>query len=496
MKPLIPEYNEPDADSFKQLWDKGLFVFDTNALLNLYRYAQASSDKLLSLAERLSDRIWIPHQVASEFSSNLPGVQDKHDKIFDELHKKLKDHLSTLDDLLIKNYKDRHPFIDVTELQKIFSAPYKRASEYLIGQKQHSSSSDLYVSISSRLYALLSDRVGPAYSVSRLLEICRIGKERYELKIPPGFMDEKSKQGIEKYGDLIIWFQLLDKATECKRPIVFITDDQKDDWLEGKRGVRSGPRHELRREMWNHAEVAFHIYSSESFTKYAGEYLDQPVDNSIVANMRATRERLAQLARDETKLRELVAQVDRRVFAEMAVRSIASLAEQFSSTEQLEAAFQQMLQTLSLSDEQRASILTAVDYDALRAALSDLAVKKFRPKIEPLVTQSGPEWLVDIPTLQASLLNLASKVDSDEPVGEEGIGDAVRLAGEHSQMMKDFRMIASELSLESEASAIFTYFLVQAMLAASIDPGNVSRRTPGDTVDSALDAGDVGAINN
>ncbi len=70
------------------------------------------------------------------------------------------------------------------------------------------------------------------------------GKIRYENKIPPGFKDaEKASKGEDsyyyfdglrferQYGDLILWKQLLLKASdENVDNIIFITDDSKEDW--------------------------------------------------------------------------------------------------------------------------------------------------------------------------------------------------------------------------------------------------------------------------
>ena len=55
-------------------------------------------------------------------------------------------------------------------------------------------------------------------------------KKRYERKTPPGFMDCDSKDDIRRYGDAILWFQVLDKAKSAKRDVILVTDDRKTDW--------------------------------------------------------------------------------------------------------------------------------------------------------------------------------------------------------------------------------------------------------------------------
>jgi len=53
------------------------------------------------------------------------------------------------------------------------------------------------------------------YTKERLEEIYKIGKIRYDQKIPPGFKD-KDKDGTRKFGDLVLWFKSLTKLNQQK----------------------------------------------------------------------------------------------------------------------------------------------------------------------------------------------------------------------------------------------------------------------------------------
>ena len=61
---------------------------------------------------------------------------------------------------------------------------------------------------------------------------CEEGQGRYKKEIPPGFKDAKDKDGVRKYGDLIIWKEMLKFALKQSKNIIFITDDVKADWWE------------------------------------------------------------------------------------------------------------------------------------------------------------------------------------------------------------------------------------------------------------------------
>ena len=67
MKNTIKEFIEPTNKEKQELWQKAVFVFDTNVLLNLYRYSAKTRKSLLAAFENFKDRVWIPYQVAYEY---------------------------------------------------------------------------------------------------------------------------------------------------------------------------------------------------------------------------------------------------------------------------------------------------------------------------------------------------------------------------------------------------------------------------------------------
>ena len=51
MKTLFKEYFYPSETDIKEVWDNSLIVFDTCALLNLYRYTEKTRDDFVNLLE-------------------------------------------------------------------------------------------------------------------------------------------------------------------------------------------------------------------------------------------------------------------------------------------------------------------------------------------------------------------------------------------------------------------------------------------------------------
>lgn len=115
-------------------------------------------------------------------------------------------------------------------------------------------------------------------------------ERRYQNKIPPGYKDAR-KGGDQQYGDLILWLQVIDQAKESGKPIVFVTDDRKDDWWLNFKGKTIGPLPELIDEIRQEANVLFHMYTPDLFMSWAGDNLQQSVSQEAIGEVQDLRSR-------------------------------------------------------------------------------------------------------------------------------------------------------------------------------------------------------------
>lgn len=67
MKNSFLEYNSLSKDEIQDLWDSAIFVFDANVLLNLYRYSDNTSKRILQIISDLKDRVWLRFKLAWSF---------------------------------------------------------------------------------------------------------------------------------------------------------------------------------------------------------------------------------------------------------------------------------------------------------------------------------------------------------------------------------------------------------------------------------------------
>ena len=145
---------------------------------------------------------------------------------------------------------------------------------------------------------MFEGKVGEGYTKAKLEEIHKDLETRYQQSIPPGFRDakkENSKQNDEditadKFGDGVLWFQIIDHAKVQQKPIIFITDDVKDDWWRRDRGKTRGPRPELIEEIYKNAGVSFYMYTPDTFIKRAQEFLNVQVQPTTIEEVRELRQ--------------------------------------------------------------------------------------------------------------------------------------------------------------------------------------------------------------
>lgn len=287
MKATFREYHQYSEDEFKKLWDECIFVFDTNTLLNMYRYRRETVDKYFKVLSELkkNNKLWIPHQVGYEFFENRISVISDYEKSYDEI-------LTTLNstkDSIDKKYKN-HPFLDWEEVKtKIDSGLESVIKDIKKKKNEHPKLLDKD-DILDKINALFDSCVGKCFDDKKLEEIKKDGEKRYSRKIPPGFKDVK-KDDDKKYGDLILWKQIIDKAVVVKRPIIFISGDVKEDWWLEKDGKRIMPLPQLKKEIFDEAGVDFHIYTADRFLEYYQEkYQQNSIDKILINEVRKIRE--------------------------------------------------------------------------------------------------------------------------------------------------------------------------------------------------------------
>jgi len=299
MREAYRGYIRVSAEDLELIWKDALVVPDANILLNLYRYSEKTRTELLKLLRDLRDRIWLPNQAGLEFHRNRLGL------ILDEAAKyeaMLKSFTRLLEEL---DETRGHPFVSV-KLRKALGLVHKQLEKEVKLSKEQFEKLLHEDPVLDEVVKLFSGRVGDGMSNEEVAAIRKEGEDRYKRRIPPGFMDEKKPEET-KYGDLILWKQILKKTEAEKRPVILVSDDRKEDWWWQVRGRTIGPHPALREEFFAACGKPFHMYSSDQFMQHAGGFLQRRVEPKAIDEAKKTREQLDVRRRWEEEVARAVA---------------------------------------------------------------------------------------------------------------------------------------------------------------------------------------------
>ncbi|NUN64342.1 DUF4935 domain-containing protein [Pseudanabaena biceps] len=282
MKNLFSEYYQLTEEEFKKLWDESIFSFDANILLHVYRFTPQTRQKFIEILTKLNGRVWISHQVAYEYQSNrvevIIGQLNAYDKVISDLDKSFKIEEITKS---LSQFK-RHSYIDTKFIKDTLSNAIEIIKNKLKESKDNHPS-DLLINDPYRdvLDNIFDGKIGSAYGKEDLKDKYKSASERFKMKIPPGFKNI-DKPEPERYGDVVLWFQLIDYAVKEKKSIIFITDENQEDWWLDVSGKRIGSRPELIKEFMEKTGQRIHIYSSDKFIQYASNFLEPKLDKAII----------------------------------------------------------------------------------------------------------------------------------------------------------------------------------------------------------------------
>lgn len=267
---------------------KTVIVLDTNIILDLARYSLYTSKNILKIFDQCIGSIWIPNQVYEEYTNNKRSVFGDLKKRYSSFEKKLLKIINESEDKIKENLNKSNKYFDFAKdsLSRDLSNKIKEFRDIIKSYKDRVGNE--YDEITSDSPKIIDDienfvlklekreQVGEKIGFKEKLEIIKEGELRYRHEIPPGFMDCE-KKGIEKFGDLFVWKEILKLPSKNEvKNIVFITNDIKGDWWsKDKSGNLLEMRSELRDEFNEiNKKTYINFMTMSEFQKYASELYD------------------------------------------------------------------------------------------------------------------------------------------------------------------------------------------------------------------------------
>lgn len=283
---LFKGYYRANNDTIDAVWKNSIIIPDANVLLNLYRYSDDARDAFLNLLNNHNERFWLPHQAAQEYFQNRPTVINEQSKNYDVT-------LKDIDNLYNSfNQKNRHPFLQSELLGKVEEL-FDKLNKHLENAKKSHIDRLSDDEIQRRITDIFAKKVGHPFSQEKLEKLFDEGKARYQNKIPPGYEDAQKNNNEKdfvsqqrRYGDLIMWKQIIDYAKENKTHVVLITEDTKEDWWLRQAGKTLSARPELLKEFHDETRQEILIYRTESFLYKAKIFLSENVSNEVIEEIK------------------------------------------------------------------------------------------------------------------------------------------------------------------------------------------------------------------
>lgn len=289
-------------EQFKELWEsEPLVVFDTNGLLSLYRFSPGTTNNILNVLHSMSSQLWIPAQVLEEFNKNHKDVvrkeHNKYKAVKKEVERIIEIAKNDFSKQFIRFTKFRFPRVNElgnsinSILENIFSETYKFEEEI---EEEVKKNIKMLEEDKVKLFIdhlIEHGSVGTPYAISTMIQIFAEGELRYKYQIPPGYKDiSKDNNDVtkrQKFGDLLLWKQVLEKAQSSQKAVIFITMDEKEDWwvLDNKNDPLR-PRDELLNEFHEYSDHPLAMMSLTNFINHIS-VLKTMFDNRTYLEMNA-----------------------------------------------------------------------------------------------------------------------------------------------------------------------------------------------------------------
>lgn len=243
MKNKFSYYYPADEKREKTFWSTCQFMLDTNVLLDLLRLDEDLTNKALATITNNKKRIHIPYYAGVEYHRHFREVvvtqRDALAKVKQDPHHIFNAVLGSVDNIRIPNSCKASLFEKFKPaIEQLFEEINKRHKYF----DAMSLGMDMQIRVGESLDGLVLDYL----SSEEISALETQGQKRYQSKVPPGYMD--NTKGYNKYGDYIIWSEILKFTSKNQCDVCFVSRDHKEDWFEISNGKKLCPRYELQQE--------------------------------------------------------------------------------------------------------------------------------------------------------------------------------------------------------------------------------------------------------
>lgn len=250
-------YRVPTESELDRALQSATVVLDTNVLLNLYRYSDATRDDLLDVLRRIGERLHAPHQVVREFWRNRLSVMSSRGA----MSKQAREAFARSQEATTKAIdqwaratalEGRERDVLIERVEALYAGLGAVVDKHAPGPDSTAGAAR-HEPVLRALETLLDGRVGAAPEPVEWDAAIAEGKARVERREPPGYLDAEKNTGSHPEGaagDYLVWRQATAEAARRGTDLLLVTGDEKEDWWWRTRTDFIGPRPELVAELF------------------------------------------------------------------------------------------------------------------------------------------------------------------------------------------------------------------------------------------------------
>ena len=306
-----------------------MVVLDANILLKIYRSSPDYAEFALACLDSIKNYVCLPFNVYWEYEKHRNDAYNKKvksvedaaqacDQLILSIESKIK---SQCAELSKNGYPDMEELED--NLLEKFCGLKDVVDTYFIDHQNldflNNWDKDKVLDLVKSFHKMSEP------SASFIYRLCKEGEHRYKKQIPPGYKDAK-KDGVSKYGDLIVWAETYQYAAQNSKNIIFVTDDVKEDWWEKLDDGRILFRKELVKEFLRKTKIRKDISNSLNLIPLVGYDLYQAIAREFMIEEPNTVSMILNVT-DESFIDEVQMEVFESIWSEIAYSGTSFLDE-------------------------------------------------------------------------------------------------------------------------------------------------------------------------
>lgn len=271
-------------EEYKRIWKEAIIVLDTNILLNLYRYSDDARETITDILKQIRNRLWIPYQVGKEFYKNKEKVMNETFQEYDKLSTNILTNLNKAKEEVNKKKDNR--LKSKEKINDILDSNIKEIEKLLKEEQDEKKAVASEDKIEKFILDIFNKNIGVPLETDEYKKIKEEGNRRKNNNIPPGYKDKDK----EENGDYYIFYSMIQKAKIESKDIIFVTDDEKEDWFNKYNGENHGGRNELLDEFYHETGQLLLMYTTDGFVQaYNKNIGKKSIDREVIKEFKSYR---------------------------------------------------------------------------------------------------------------------------------------------------------------------------------------------------------------